>query len=176
MNEVCHPLLRFPHKKIRAQVIKQYMQESGYTKAVCFSCGNAADALIAEGVDTLHIGENGVLTPNKWFSPEEIANIWVGRFDATSGHLIHYLMEKIGKAYKEYLGTLPNIVYVPSGSGETLVCLKMAYPEIDFVAVYGLDKATEYNENAPLNTLVRILARDIYFKGNQWQKASITNG
>ena len=48
-----------------------------------------------------------------------------------------------------------------SGSGETLVCLKMAYPEKDFIAHYnvkGYEKATEYNEVAPLNRLVKVLA------------------
>lgn len=156
------PLLRFDHKQIRAEVIREYMTEAGYSRAVCFSCGNAARALESAGVETIHIGENGILSPKKWFSPAEVRNIWHDAFDATSGHLGVFLMEKIGKCYRDHLGDLPDVVYVPSGSGETLCCLKMAYPQNEFIAVYGLDKATEYSENAPLNGLVDLLAFDVY--------------
>ena len=156
------PLLRFDHKRIRAEVIREYMNDAGYTRAVCFSCGNAARALESAGVETIHIGENGVFRPNKWFSPAEVRNIWPDAFDATSGHLGAFLMVKIGQRYRESLGELPDVVYVPSGSGETLCCLKMAYPQNEFIAVYGLDKATEYSDSAPLNNLVELLAFDVY--------------
>lgn len=139
------------------------MQRAGYTKAVCFSCGNAAQALIDAGVDTLHIGAKGALTPNHWFKQNEIARTFPGYFDATSGHLPMELMLAIAAAFKSHLkDSLEDVVYVPSGSGETLVCLQLAYPEKKFVAVYNLDNATEYDDNAPLNRLVDILAFDIY--------------
>ena len=155
-------LLRFPHKRIRAHVIKQYIQ-GRYKKVICFSCGNAAAELEAAGVDTLHIGDKGVLTPRQWFTQAEIADIWPGYFDATSGHLPIELMSILGSAYKAYLTQvmrleLPDLVYVPCGSGETLVCLKLAYPNKKFVAVYNLDKATEYSPRCPLNDLVKLLA------------------
>lgn len=155
-------LLKFPHKMIRSGVIRKYIG-GNRDKVVCFSCGNAARALANEGLDVLHIGEEGVLTPNKWFSQREIAYWFGDYFDGTSGHLSVELMQIIGEAYKEFLGDLPELVYLPTGSGETLVCLKMAYPNTDFVAVYNLGKETEYNENAPLNRLVELLSYDIIF-------------
>lgn len=168
-------LLQFPHKIIRAKVIKDYMAGC-YEKAVCFSCGNAAEALAGVGVDTLHIGPRGVLQPRKWFTPKEVKQAFPSHFDATSGHLTPDLMHEIGKAYRMALHELPGTVYVPSGSGETLVCLKMVYPDKKFVAVYNLDEATEYSEEAPLNTLVRLLAEDIIFADRgDWRLREIRN-
>ena len=155
-------LLRFPHKKIRAGIIKRYMQAAGINCAVCFSCGNAAEALTNEGVDTLHIGPRGSLNPLKWWTQDEITKCFPTDFDATSGHLSVYLMQEIGSAYRDYLGDLnDDIIYVPSGSGETLVCLKLAYPDKNFVAVYNLDDATRYSEEAPLDRLVEILSYEV---------------
>jgi hypothetical protein len=157
-------LLRFPHKRIRAQIIKQYMQDAGYKKAVCFSCGNAGKALADAGVNVLHIGAQGELTPNKWYTQADIAQVFTGYFDATSGHLPMQVMLQLADAYKEHLSnTLGSTVYVPTGSGETLVCLKLAYPDKRFIAVYNLDSATEYSKDAPLNRLVQLLADGIIY-------------
>lgn len=154
--------LRFPHKRIRASEIKKYMKAAGYKKAVCFSCGNAARELQNVGVDVLHIGTQGDLVPNKWFKQEEINAIFPDYFDATSGHLPVQLMLNLAVRFREYLGnTVPDIAYIPTGSGETLVCLKIAYPEKKFIAVYNIDDATKYEEAAPLNKLVELLAYDV---------------
>ena len=157
-------LLRFPHKKIRAAVIKEYMK-GVYSRAVCFSCGNAATELEKAGVDVLHIGAHGVLAPQVWFTQVQVQHTFPGYFDATSGHLPIELMQQVGNAYRTHLGQLSSPVYVPSGSGETVVCLKLAYPEIDFVAVYNLDEATEYSPHAPLNNLVKLLCKGIILDG-----------
>lgn len=146
-------LLSFPHKKIRSQVIKEYIKKD-YKQVVCFSCGNAARALEEEGLNVIHIGTQGELTPNKWYTMQEIHNRFPTAFDATSGHLNMELMKKIGQKYKEYLGELDETMYIPTGSGETLVCLKLAYPEQNFIAVYNLGVETEFNTHAPLNKLV----------------------
>lgn len=158
--------LVFPHKKIRSKVIKDYI-DGEYDKVVCFSCGNAARALEEEGLDVLHIGEEGVLNPLKWFTMKDINHFFKDYFDGTSGHLSNELMSLIGKAYKDYLGELPYRVYLPTGSGETLVCLKMAYPDVDFIAVYNLGKETEYSEYAPLNKLVELMSYDIIFNDEE---------
>lgn len=159
---VVENLLRFPHKELRSRAVKQYMQTAGYNRAVCFSCGNAAEKLKDAGVDVLHIGARGDLTPNKWYTQAEIKRDFPNCFDATSGHLPMELMLEIAKLYREDLGdTLGDLVYVPTGSGETLVCLKLAYPEKKFIAVYNLDTATEYSEHAPLNKMVRLLAEEV---------------
>lgn len=155
-------LLIFPHKKIRSKVIERYIQNN-YKKVVCFSCGNAGRELENLNLDVLHIGEEGTLTPNKWFSMKEINHQFHEYFDATSGHLNIELMQIIAEEYKKYLGDLPKTVYVPTGSGETLVCLKLVYPQTDFIAVYNLGKETEYNPNAPLNKLVQLLSKEVIF-------------
>lgn len=154
-------LLRFEHKKIRANVIKEYLKDKNYKGVVCFSCGNASRELKNVGLNVIDISPSGDLIANRWFTPYEIKNIFNNYFDATSGHLPIHLMELIGKAYKEHLGELPDINYIPSGSGETIVCLKLAYPDKEFIAVYNLDNATEYNENAELNNLVKVLSKEI---------------
>lgn len=163
-------LLRFPHKKLRSHAIKEYMEAAGYERAVCFSCGNAARELENAGVNVLHIGEKGDLTPNRWFTPYEIASTFKGYFDATSGHLPPDLMIVLGAVYKEHLKKLPDTVYLPTGSGETLVCLKLAFPDTQFVAVYNLDKATQYDENCVLNKYVEIMASKIIFGGTKWHE------
>ena len=156
-------LLIFPHKRIRARIIKSYMERHGLTRAVCFSCGHASDELRAAGIDTLAVAPNGDLEARRWFSQGDIRRAFSGYFDATSGHLPAELMQEIGAAYREYLGALDGLVYVPCGSGETLVCLKMAYPRNNFVAVYNIDEATEYNAGAALNALVEALAERVVF-------------
>lgn len=161
-------MLTFNHKQIRAAVIKQYMQEAGYDRAVCLTCGNAGRALREAGVDTIVIGEKGDLSPNRWFSTAEIHKMFPDCFDATSGHLNAELMNRIALAYGDALGELESPVYVPSGSGECLVCLKLAYPHVHFIAEYDVDnedlaKPTEYSGDAPLNRLVECLADEIRF-------------
>ena len=154
-------LLRFEHKKIRAEVIKEYLKDKNYRGVVCFSCGNASRELKNVGLNVIDISVNGDLIANRWFKPSEVHEVFKDYFDATSGHLSIELMQLIGQAYKETLGDLPDINYIPSGSGETLVCLKLAYPDKNFVAIYNLDKATEYSEDATLNTMVKVLAKEV---------------
>ena len=147
--------LEFPNKKIRAEVIKEYVVKAGYKGVVAFSCGNATKALREVGLRVIDISPNGELIANKWWEPYEIANIFEGYFDATSGHLPLFLMIKIAKEFKKYLGELPDWHYrVPTGSGETIICLKMAYPDKYFFAVYNLNEATKYNKEAPLNFII----------------------
>lgn len=154
-------LLVFPHKVIRAKVIKQYMSEYGYRRAVGFSCGHASEALKMAGIETLAVAPNGDLEANRWFRQGEIAEKFQGFFDATSGHLPFELMNLIAAEYKRYLGEIPMMNYIPCGSGETVICLKMAYPDRKFFAVYNIDESTKYEENAPLNSLVRVVAEKV---------------
>jgi hypothetical protein len=51
---------------------------------------------------------------------------------------------------------------VPTGSGETIICLRLAYPDVVFKPVYGLDRSTKFEEDAPLNGVVQVL-----FKGGK---------
>lgn len=151
-------LFRFENKRLRAQAIKEYMGAHGYRKAVCFSCGNASRELKRAGVDVLDISPTGDMLALRWFTVGEVATMFPSYFDATSGHLPMDCMELVAAEYRRELGQLSGKVNLPTGSGETLVCLKMAYPNLGITAVYDLDAATEYSEDAPLNALVRALA------------------
>lgn len=155
-------LLKFEHKRIRAEVIKEYLKDKSYKGVVCFSCGNASSELKKVGLNVIDISPNGDFIPNKWFKPSEVHELFKNYFDATSGHLTMELMNKIAdRFYAELNGILDDINYVPTGSGETLVCLKLAFPDKKFVAVYNLDAATKYDENAVLNNLVKVLADEV---------------
>lgn len=141
-------------KLIRSQVILDHMLHAGYLQAVCFSCGHAAQALRDVGVDVLEIGPNGDLEPRRWFTPEEISLLWPQHFDATPGHLPIYLMERIAavmRADRRYQGVLGTGRYeVPSGSGETLLCLAMAYPQARLYPIFDVGLGTAYEPEAPL--------------------------
>jgi hypothetical protein len=43
---------------------------------------------------------------------------------------------------------------VPTGSGETIICLQMAYPERTFIAQYNVNQGSKYNAEAPLNNFI----------------------
>lgn len=149
-------MLIFPAKQIRAQVIAEYANAAGYRGVVAFSCGNATRELRAAGLWVLDISPSGDIAPTgKWWTPAEIHRAFPDLFDATSGHLPAWMMIEIGKRFREYLGDIEG-GDVPSGSGETIMCLRWAYPDKIFRPVYNLDKATEYNDNSPLNYLVNL--------------------
>jgi hypothetical protein len=150
--------LTFPNKQIRAAVIAGYVRAYGQNRVVCFSCGNASRALKEVGLDVIDISSRGDLMPREWWTPERIAKVWPGYFDATSGHLPLFLMQRIGDHFRAHLGQLHEACYeVPTGSGETILCLRFAYPDRRFVAVYNLDEATQFEPSAPLNPVVRAL-------------------
>lgn len=148
--------LTFPHKKIRSQVIADYIRHAGYKGVVVFTCGNAAQALRDEGLEVVEIGPRGDLKTDKWWTMAEIRKAWPDLFDATSGHLAVPIMGDIAKAYKEHLGTLKAGRYsVPSGSGETICCLRIAYPLLTFDPAYDNSRPeTSRHPDAPLNAIV----------------------
>lgn len=148
-------------KYTRAYVLRKILDTN---KVVCFSCGTTIEPLRSNGFDVLYIGEHGDLKPNRWFSIHEIANIFPDRFDVTCGHLTFTIMAILASYYKSLLsGRINNSreYNLPTGSGETLICLKSAFPDIKFNAVYNLDECTEYHEEAPLNSLVKLVANKI---------------
>jgi hypothetical protein len=160
-NEEAYAPLRFPNKKLRAKVIADHVRDAGYRGVVVFTCGNAAAALRECGLEVVEIGPRGDLKTEKWWKPSEIHRLHPDLFDATSGHLPAGLMVEIGKAFREYLGNLPAGVYaVPTGSGETIMCLRSAFPDpaIEFCAMYDNSKPeTERDPLNPLNVFVDAL-------------------
>lgn len=155
------PLLIFPHKQLRAQVIYAYAKEAGYPGIVLLSCGNASKAMGEVSDGTVEIVKP---EPDHWLTNEEIAQQWPGYLDATSGHLPLWLMVRIAAHFKAWFdanGGLGNGRYlVPTGSGETIVCLLLAYPDTfshSFTALYNFNKGSEFEPNAPLNPVVETL-------------------
>jgi hypothetical protein len=158
-------------KHTRAWVIADHLRtlhDGRYAqRVVCFTCGNAAKHLRTQGLDVLEVGPRGSLQTTAWWRQWEIERVWPDRFDATSGHLPLWLMQRIGTNMLSEVGLDPQQVYgVPSGSGETLCCLALADPGLQLVAQYD-DSAPEttYNSPAPLNGLVERLAVGIERKG-----------
>jgi hypothetical protein len=160
-------------KRTRANIIAQYLDETQRPlRVVCFTCGNAAKALRGCGLNIVEVGPYGALQTDRWWTPTEIAVAWPDHFDATSGHLPVWMMRDIGQALATRLVGAGvdlrehNQVAVPSGSGETLVCLATAYLNVSLVAEY--DNAlpeTTYNQDAPLNRLVQALATEVRIIG-----------
>lgn len=154
-------LFRFENKRIRARAIRAYMESHGYDKAVCFSCGNASRELRNAGINTLDVSPIGDMLALRWFTIGEIREQFPQHFDATSGHLPMDCMQLVAEMFKEEIGDRLGSIYLPTGSGETLVCLKMAYPDSKITAVYDMNAATAYEPSAPLNALVGLLAEDV---------------
>lgn len=150
-------------KAQRAKAIKEYMARNGYERAVCFSCGNAYSALLAEGVDVVGVSPNGVLLPRRWFLPSEIRRTFPGLFDATSGHLPLELIYTIAGRLQAEISLQSGKRYeVLSGSGETALCLKIAYPAAQIVPVFdNSNPATEWSEENHLNALLAVVFSEI---------------
>jgi hypothetical protein len=163
-------LLRgIPEKQIRATEITRYVVDAGYKGIVVFTCGNAAKALRETGIwndSIVEVGPKGGLQTDRWWTPAEIRRTWPDLFDATSGHLPFTLMVKVAAGLRTVLGALDKDVQylVPTGSGETILCLGLAYPHISFCAVYDNDRPeTTRDAEAPLNAAV-----DAEFPAQYW--------
>jgi len=153
--------LNILEKQIRAEVIKDYLAAKGTKRCVCFTSGNSAKYLRLQGLKVIGVGDSQELQTKKWWEFNEIAAL--GLFDATSGHLPWPLMLEISKRLKDQIKELPKRLVLPTGSGETLVCLKVAFPLTKFYSKYNLNPATEWSANAPLNKLVNLFAEEIYY-------------
>jgi hypothetical protein len=151
--------LNLLEKKIRSRVIRRYMETLGIKKAVCFTCGNSAKALRAAGVDVLSVGENEQLRPSRWFEQEEIALSFPSYFNASSGDLPIHLMTEIAQRMSKTLGNRFQGGAVKVGSGETLLVLTLAYPELQYRIKPYRDnsKESQYDEGATLNGVIAVL-------------------
>jgi len=142
-------------KALRADLIAGYVRQAGLPGVVCFSCGNASAALRRVGLYVVDVSPSGDVEARRWWQPAEIARAWPHLFDATSGHLPLPLMAQLAAALRAAMGPLePGPHDVPTGSGETILCLRWAYPGVAFRAVYGGTRATRYEAQAPLVQLV----------------------
>jgi len=152
-------------KKLRAEVIKEHLNGLGKNNCVCFTSGNATKYLRDTGLEVISVGDNEELKPGKWFSYTEIQKSFNGLFDATSGHLPFPLMNNISNILKDELKDEfqnEEDYNIKIGSGETIVCLKMAFPYVNFKPqrIKGFIPTT-YNAESPMNNLVYALFKDV---------------
>ena len=148
--------LDIPERKVlRASLIRDFVLGAGLRRVVCFSCGNASaallDAFAGTAVEVLPVTPDGPLAPVDWFEPEAVRRWFPGCFDATSGHLPAPLILAIAERLAlDYYLRDGETYEVPTGSGETLLALRMAWPTVRFVASFGSDAATRYDPRCPL--------------------------
>lgn len=147
-------------KQIRAIVIERYMRDNGYCLAVCFSCGNASRVLKEHGVPCVAVAPDGDLQACRWWTMAEIRRVFPTAFDATSGQLPVDVMLEIAKEFRnEFAGVFEDeetAYVIPTGSGETVLCLKLAFPDKKFIAQWRTgDASCKYEPSAPLASFVR---------------------
>lgn len=145
-------------KAVRAEVIRTHCKSAGYDGCVCFSSGNSSRALRSLGLYTIDISPTGQLTANGWWPVDHVHRAWPHLFDATSGHLPLPLMVELARVYQASLRPIEPTYAVPTGSGETILALKIAFPDIKWVAHYSTGiKGAYYDSRSPLNMVVAAL-------------------
>ncbi len=153
-------------KDIRSRVIVAYMEAAAIGQAVCFSCGNAPRALLEAGCEVvLDVSPTGQLQACQWWTPAQIANVFPQHFDATCGHLPAHLMVAVAQQIRmdhqwarwwasalqtNSASRLPTIFDVATGSGESIICLRWAFPDILFEPVSTNTPSTRWHPEAPL--------------------------
>ncbi len=148
-------------KVLRAHLILDHVRAAGHRGVVAFSCGGATAALRLVGFgepggpDLVDVSPAGDLAPtDTWWTPARIHATWPAHFDATSGHLPLPLFLALVDALRDHAGDLPPGVYdVPTGSGETVCALRLAYPTARHVfrAVWDdATPATRYDARGPM--------------------------
>lgn len=167
-------LLRINNKVIRTKIVIDFVKKNNFRGIVCFSCGNASKLLKENYQNVIAIIPTGDFTANRWFTPSEIRKIFPDYFDATSGHLPWEVMNLIAQYYKDNLILPDNRYFIPTGSGETIICLKLAFPDKEFIPVYNLDTATQFDEECILNSLVNIVSTDVIY-ADRIKDLTITN-
>lgn len=122
-------------------------------------------ALREAGVETVMVTPGSMwLQWWPWWTAWEIHRQWPNLLDATSGHLPIPVMQQIALALRENIGDLPEDAYmVPTGSGETILCLRWAYSGPQFIPVYNTFRGTKYEPLAPLNDLVENISPLVFY-------------
>jgi len=143
-------LLEFDFKRLRAEAIRDYLTMYGPAPdVICCTCGNSAKALRDVGLYVVEIGSgpNALLRPTRWLTPADIRALWPGMFDATSGHLpLPLYVEIVDRLRRECSHwSSAGAVIVPSGSGESAMLTKFAFPDLHVTARFDdNDPATTY--------------------------------
>ncbi len=135
-------IYHFPNlKKARSTVIVVHALLNSISKICLFSCGHAYKSLhtVAEpyGIEVHWIrGED------RYYSREEVNELYPSYFDATCGALSIDLMHELGCILHKHLldqGYNDEILYVPVGSGETIVALGHHIPHSKLIGYHSKD-------------------------------------
>lgn len=124
-------ILKINHKKIRAEVIAEYLKGR---RAFAFSCGNATRWLKRAGVNCVPI-DGTPLEAHGYIDPE-VAEFYFDAFNATSGYLPLFLVERIVGKIREKIykpASRSQTIYVPRGSGELAFSICFIYPSQQIV-------------------------------------------
>lgn len=146
--------IKLNHKKIRAEVIAEYLKGD---LAVCLSCGNAARELKAAGVNLIPI-DGQTLEAKRYITPEEIRRMFPTAFDATSGSLPPFLMERIADRIEGEIGRKirNKELIVPIGSGELIAALLQFHNKHDIIGIYSNEyDPTDQRIPSPLTKTIR---------------------
>lgn len=155
-------------------MVLEHVRRSRFDGVVVFSCGNCSNALKQlapqyniEPGQVVAVAPGGDLEPGRWLKPAEIRRMFPNHFDATSGHLPLYLVAQLAELYRQgledWMDDTPagfarfnkdEPIDVAAGSGETVLALRLAFPDYRFRGIHNLDAATKFNQYAPLNELV----------------------
>ncbi|GIW70338.1 MAG: hypothetical protein KatS3mg101_1085 [Patescibacteria group bacterium] len=148
MNE-----FKINNKKIRAEVIADYI---GKRRAFAFSCGNATRWLKRAGVNLIPI-DGEALKACRFITIEEMDR-WFDAFNATSGYLPTYLMERIAKKIESKIPEIKKekIIAVPFGSGELILALGFFIPLKKIIAIYSNEFApTRQDGTSPIAEFIK---------------------
>lgn len=165
--------LNFDFKFHRAAVVQRYLAESGKApRVVVCTCGNAARKLRKVGLNVFEVGRFGTLVPSRWLTPEDVAQAFPNRFDATSGHLPLFLMLRVAVMLRAKcpegveIAAKRGQIHVPSGSGESAVITALAFPGAQVVAVFNNSKpATRYEKENVLYSVFPTLGITVLVEG-----------
>lgn len=158
-------LFHVPNRKqLRAELVRDFCASAGIAGAVCLSCGNASRALKeleTPAFNVVAIAPGGDLMPARWLRADEIRRAFPQHLDATSGHLTIPLMAGLAALFAERLQAPPrgSEWLVETGSGETIVALSMAFPDVRWSPLYTAKPHSLFSPQAPANALVCALAR-----------------
>lgn len=156
MRISCEQMVKI--KQLRAAWIAAYCKRAGYAGVTCLTCGTTGIALIEacrkEGLEC-RVFSN----PQRWWGNAEFIEYnGTQFFDATSGHIPLFIICALGEVYREYLGEISDDeIVVPTGSGETALSLRVAYPNKTIIAQYGESAEIKRDLHAPLNSAIDAL-------------------
>jgi hypothetical protein len=142
-------------KLARTYAVRDYVVAAGGVGVVCFSSGNASRLLREAGLDVVDVSPLGDLQPRGWISAGLIRRWFPNRFDATCGHLPLAVMASAALILRRLTARPARWeTAIPSGSGETLAILRMAFPDRRFYPTTDGTPATERDPNNPLSTIL----------------------